>query len=267
MLRRATVPVVALLLAVGAACGSDASTSTDDTSTPSVQPVEILLTNDDGIGAPGIDVMASALQALPDVRVVVVAPADDQTDTSDQTTDDELTWDDATTASGIEGTAVDGYPADAVLVAFEELGVEPNLVVSGVNEGHAVGPQVFASGAVGAARTATRDGVPSVVASAGAGDGEAELAASLVVDWITANRDDLAGATDGQVVNINVPSCTAGTAKDLVEVDLATETSDDVDPSQSDCSVEVSETPADDVSALANGYPTLTLVPTSAPYG
>ena len=60
------------------------------------------------------------------------------------------------TASGYEARAVEGFPADTIRVAFDELGLTPDLVVSGINEGQNLGPVVDLSGTVGAARAAVR---------------------------------------------------------------------------------------------------------------
>ena len=75
------------------------------------------MTNDDGVGAPGIDAMVEALEALPDVDVDVIAPADDQSGTGLSTSAVPPIATIATTQSGHRATAVHGFPADAVLFA------------------------------------------------------------------------------------------------------------------------------------------------------
>ena len=67
--------------------------------------------------------------------------------------------------------------------------------------------------------------------------------------------------------SFNVPDCTAGSVRELLEVELATEIPDGVNPFESDCSVEVTEEPTDDMAALAAGHSALTLVPAEAPAG
>ena len=91
------------------------------------EPLTILVTTDDGIGAPGIDSLVTTLSTLDDVELIIVAPAENQSGSSDTTTDGAVTSAPGTTASGVEGTAVAGTPADAVIVALDELGIEPDL--------------------------------------------------------------------------------------------------------------------------------------------
>lgn len=281
MLRRTTIAALSAVLVL-AACGGDDADTTDatttsvaevadtTTTTAAPEPLTILVTNDDGIGAPGIDAMVTALGGLSDVEVVIVAPAENQSGSSDKTTEGEVTFSDAETASGVAGTAVDGFPADSIGVALDELGVEPDLVVSGVNEGQNTGPFAYISGTVGAGRAAVRRGVPAVAGSAGMGDlADFDAAAELVVAWVEEHRDELLageGTLEG-VVSINVPGCTAGEIKELLEVELATEFLAGADPFSHDCSVEPAEVPVSDVTALAAGHAAQTLVPTEDPAG
>lgn len=270
MLRRTTIIAIAVALAA-AACNSDddgGSPTTDaDATTASVraEPLMILVTNDDGIGAPGIDVLLTALGQMEDVNVQVVAPAANQSGTSDRTTPGGAEYADGQSASGVAGTAVQGFPADTIGVALDELGLDPDLVVSGVNQGQNSGPLAYASGTVGAGREAVRRGIPAIAASAGLGeDADYALAAELVVDFIEDHRAEYSEGDDAPpdvVVNINVPDCTAGTAKDLVEVPLATAIPEGINPFESDCSVADAGVPADDVLAVAAGHPALSLVP------
>ena len=273
--------LVAIALLIGA-CGSDATddgdsaapadttttepASADATTTTAVaEVITILVTNDDGIGAPGIDRIVSSLTALDDVEVVVVAPDENKSGSSDQTTDGGVTSGPGATASGFEGTAVVGFPADSVIVALDELGIEPDLVVSGVNEGQNVGPFAALSGTVGAARTAIRRGVPAVAASAGLGENaDFEAAAALVIEWIEEHRTAIVDGSLGTdtVVSFNVPGCIAGDIGELVEVPLATEIPEGVNIFESDCAASTGDgAPADDVTAIIQGYAAETLVP------
>lgn len=248
----------------------DASATTtaapaETTTTAAAEPLTILVTNDDGIGAPGIDAVVSALVDVEDVEIVIVAPADNQSGSSDMVTDGPVTHEPSTTASGVEGTAVNGFPADTIGVALDELGIEPDLVVSGVNEGQNVGPLAVASGTVGAAREAIRRGVPAVAGSAGlAEDADYDLGADLIVEWIADHRADLeAGTADTTTVtSFNVPGCAAGDPKDVLEVPLGTAIPDGVNIFLTpDCAVEPATPPADDVAALIAGHSAVTQVP------
>ena len=260
----AGVLVVAAILAAG--CGGDDDDSApqsgerETTTTAAPEPLQILVTNDDGVGAEGIDVLVEALRALDGVEVTVVAPADQQSGTGGSVTEGPVETNEATTATGYAAKAVDGFPADTIRVAFDELSLTPDLVVSGINEGQNLGPVVDISGTVGAARAAARRGVPALAVSQGLGqDLDYDVAAGLVVDWINENLDALrAGEVPADLVNnLNVPTCDTGELRGRVEVASAT----GGNPlSPSDCT-STAEGAADDVTAFANGYATLTEVP------
>jgi 5'-nucleotidase len=121
----------------------------------------VLVTNDDGIDAPGIRALVDALERIADVTVV--APAENQSWAGR-----DMTWHAGPT--GIQehdlGYAVEGTPADAVTVALTVLDVEPDAVVSGVNDGMNLSAHILErSGTVGAAIEAAHFGVPAVAVS------------------------------------------------------------------------------------------------------
>jgi 5'-nucleotidase len=260
---RTLAALAALAVAVVAGCGGDdddgaapQSGERETTTTAPPEPLEILVSNDDGVGAEGIDVLVTALAALDGVEVTVVAPAGNQTGTGGRTTEGPLTTNEARTASGYEARAVEGYPADTIRVAFDELGLTPDLVVSGINEGQNLGPVVDISGTVGAARAGARRGVPALAVSQGLGqDLDYEVAAGLVVDWIEENADALrAGEVSADVVvNLNVPTCDTGELRGQVEVASAA-TGNAAPPS--DCA-STAEGFTDDITAFANGFAAL----------
>jgi 5'-nucleotidase len=276
-IRAGLAAFVAVLVLVLAACGDDASgPAAPITQSPAGDPTEtqrppadawptlrILVTNDDGTDHEAIDVLAGALADMGDVEITVVAPADNRSGTSDQTTP-EPDWAPARTPAGREAIAIDGYPADSVVVGLDELGLEPHLVVSGVNPGQNVGPFAEISGTVGAARTALRRGIPAVAVSAGLEfDVEQfEFAAGLAVDWIEEHRDSLVAGTQpaSTVVSFNVPACPVDDMGELVEVPRATELPEYVNVFESTCDQAVSD-PVDDIAAIVAGYPALTFVP------
>ena len=264
---RTLAALAALALAVAAGCGGDdddgaapQSGERETTTTTAPEPLAILVTNDDGVGAEGIDVLVEALRAVDGVEVTVVAPAEQQSGTGGSVTDGPVETNEATTASGYEARAVDGFPADTIRVAFDELALTPDLVVSGINEGQNLGPVVDLSGTIGAARAAARRGVPTLAVSQGLGqDLDYDVAAGLVVDWITEHADALrAGDVPADVVNnLNVPTCDTGELRGQVEV--ASATGGNPLPT-SDCT-STAEGATDDVTAFTNGYATLTEVP------
>ena len=135
--------------------------------------LSILVTNDDGVGAPGINAVVQGLRALPHTKVTVVAPLTNQSGTGGKTTPGALVATRATTAAGYPAWAVHGYPADTITWAIDQHGISfrPDLVVSGINFGQNIGPLADDSGTVGAARAAVKQGIPALAASQGVDNG------------------------------------------------------------------------------------------------
>ena len=257
-LRRLAPIAVALMLASSlvAATGSGAGAAPKQP-----PPLRILVTNDDGADAPGIDTLVRALRKIPGVQVTVVAPVANQTGASDKTTPGELQATRSTTG-GAPSTAVAGFPADTVNYALDTLKLKPDVVISGINKGQNVGPGVPFSGTIGAARTAARRVLPALAVSQGyATDLEVPdyaPGARAAVKWLKEHRKALASKgkqVEAFVDNLNVPTCAAGTKpRGTLEVPIGTE-SNYIDPQ--DCASTV-PAPATDVSALLAGYTTLT---------
>ena len=135
--------------------------------------MRVLLTNDDGVGAPGNVVLA---QALLDEghEVQVIGPLGDRSGsgtaigTIEHGADVTLQEIPLGTSPGVTGIALDAPPALAVLTALGGVfGPRPDIVVSGINPGHNVGKSVIFSGTVGAALAATTLGIPSFAVSCG----------------------------------------------------------------------------------------------------
>jgi 5'-nucleotidase len=288
-LRRHAGLLVLPLLLLLASCGDDgdqgapATTSTTiaaavdqttttttpaPTTTAAADPLRILVTNDDGIGSPGIDALVEALRDLPDTEVTVVAPAENQSGKGDSTSPVTPESFAAKTLSGYDGWAVPGTPADSVNRALDSVLAEPpHLVVSGSNEGQNIGPFTLLSGTVGAAKTAARRGVPALAVSSGvAQPTDFAPAVAAAVDWVKEHRAELLARTPGTPVttveNINAPTCATGTVRDLVEVPVATEFGDrkPLDPVTCDAPTPAAP-PADDVDAFIAGYVPLSVIP------
>ena len=236
--------------------------ATPATAAPKPPVLRVLVTNDDGVAAPGIDALVQGLRKLDRVQVTVVAPATNQSGTSDMTTPGPLTTTPATITSGYKAIAVQGSPSDTVNFALDGgIAKKPHLVASGVNQGQNLGPVVNVSGTVGAARTAVRRGVPAVAISQGLGE-PPNYAAGVreAVKWVKQHRKALT-KTDAtpptDVANISVPTCTTGKVRGLVEVPSAT--SGDIGLA-SNCASTL-RNPPDDVVAFQNGYAALSEVP------
>ncbi len=231
---------------------STADSGDGDTADPQ-EPITVLVTNDDGIAAPGIDALVTALDARDDVQVVVVAPAENQSGSGGKTTAGELQTSPATTASGYEATSVVGFPADSVIWALGEGEIEPDLVISGINSGQNIGPLVNLSGTVGAARQAAQLGVPSVAVSQGFGDPpDFPTTVEAILAWLDDNIDSVRDGSIGTdtVTNVNAPTCPTGEVQGVVEVPVAGDTGADLNAV--DCGGTAD--PTDDVTAFTNGW-------------
>lgn len=223
------------------------------------QPLEVLVTNDDGYSAEGIDAVVEALREIPGVNVTVVAPATNQSGTGDNTTPGGVTAFDAQTASGYPAVAVDGFPADSVLHALRVLGHNPDLIVSGINHGQNIGaPIVDISGTVGAARVAGRSGIPSIAASQGLGSPpDFPAGVEAVLDWVEDFRLGRSGPPYEEVASINIPTCTEGSIRGTVLLPVA-EAFDGRPFNPSDCTSTVTpDALADDIDGFIHGFITI----------
>jgi 5'-nucleotidase len=247
--------------ALGATLVAAVSLAGGGTASAAKQPkLTILVTNDDGTASPGIAALAAGLRKLPGVKVVVVAPATEQTGKSDTTTPGELQASQTTTA-GSPSTAVAGTPADSVNYALDTLKVRPDVVVSGVNKGQNVGPGVALSGTVGAAKTAARHGIPALAINQGYATGlevpTYTPSVRAAVQWVKEHRKELTGKppVEAFVDNLNVPTCAPGTKpRGELEVPIGTDTHY-IEPQ--DCASTLAA-PSEDVTALNAGFITLT---------
>jgi 5'-nucleotidase len=178
--------------------------------------MRILVTNDDGIHAPGLDVAVQIARELSD-DVWVVAPETDQSAVSHSLTlSDPLRLRQA----GERCYAVRGTPTDCVIMALKVvMDQRPDLILSGVNRGQNIADDVTYSGTVAGAMEGTLLGIPSIALSQAFGYETRDTPA-----WATAEKHGplvikallKAGIPDGTVINVNFPNCepdaVAGTA-------------------------------------------------------
>ena len=129
--------------------------------------MRVLLTNDDGISAPGLQAARRALRELDRVEVEVIAPDSNRSATARSiTTRSPLTVEEVEFGDGDRGFATDGTPVDCV--RFAELGLvgqRPDLIVSGINHGANLGDDVTYSGTVAAAFEGIVLGIPALAIS------------------------------------------------------------------------------------------------------
>lgn len=238
----------------------------DRDETDDAAPLRILVSNDDGYDALGIDVLVEGLLTLDDVELIVYAPEDQQSGTGGRMTEGPVDVRDAELRGGHPVRAVDGYPSDSIRMAMDEEGVEVDLVVTGINEGQNLGPIMDYSGTVGAARAAVARGVPALATSQGFGELTYEEAIPFIIEWIEFHRDEIIGGTfPVSVTNLNVPSCSAGDLRGLLEREPATseESKDAGGPlGEADCESESPESDlGNDVAAFNNGFAVIGPVP------
>jgi 5'-nucleotidase len=229
-------------------------------------PLRVLVSNDDGYAAAGIDHAVEALRTLPNVQVTVSAPATNQSGTGGNTSPDPLTATDATTASGYPAKAVQGFPADSARYGLQHLHVNPDLLVSGINDGQNLSvPITNISGTVGAARVGGRDSIAAVAISQGLGSPpDFAAGATALMAWVNDFLLGRAGPARFQyVVNINVPTCTAGAVRGTAFVPVATNL-DSGNPitTPSNCTSTLTN-PVDDIQAFVNGFVSISNIGTT----
>jgi len=220
----------------------------------------VLVTNDDGYGAAGIDAVVEALWALPGLAISVVAPASNRSGTGGSTSEGIITATDAHTLSGRPAKAVDGYPADCLTWAVDQQGldVRPDLVIAGINIGENAGPVVEVSGTVGAARAAAARGIPALAASAVVNaNTDFRQGASYVLGWLDEHLPAVVeGRAAGLLENLNIPSCLTGQIRGVVHAPLAAINNGVA----VDCTSMI-EAPANDVEALNAGFAVFSVLP------
>jgi 5'-nucleotidase len=183
-----------------------------------VRPL-VLLSNDDGVTAPGLLALRDALAHHADV--VVCAPEANQSATSHALSLHRIL---RLRHAGALVFALDGTPADCVYVALHSgtrvLPRRPDLVVSGMNHGLNLGVDVFYSGTVAAAREAALRGIPSVAVSADLGadrPAAARLGASLALATLASFRAARpageAAPPRAPLMNVNIPQGDAWTVR------------------------------------------------------
>ncbi len=160
----------------------------------------ILVSNDDGIHAPGIRALAEGLGTVGEVSVM--APLTEQSATSHSLT---LHHPLRVKEIGPRTFGVEGTPTDCVLLAVREfLGARPDLVVSGINQGPNMGEDVIYSGTVAAAMEGAILGIPSLAVSLASWQ-HRDFAPAVEIARTLAARMLAASPPSRFLVNVNVP--------------------------------------------------------------
>jgi 5'-nucleotidase len=187
--------------------------------------MRVLLTNDDGIEAAGLQALRRALLALPGIELAVIAPDGNRSAMARSITTRRPLWvQEVDFGDGTIGYATDGTPVDCVRLARLGLieGFKAELVVSGINHGANLGDDITYSGTVAAALEAIVLGLPGIAVS--------QQSLALELDFVTGERFEFGVAAaftarlvaelesvplpQGTLLNINVP----GGEPDGVEV-------------------------------------------------
>jgi 5'-nucleotidase len=132
------------------------------------QMLNVLLTNDDGIEAEGLQAMRTALAALDGVRLAVIAPDGNRSAMARSITTRRPLWvEEVPFADGTVGYATDGTPVDCVRLASLGLveAFKTDLVVAGINHGANLGDDITYSGTVAAALEGVVLGIPAIAVS------------------------------------------------------------------------------------------------------
>ena len=168
----------------------------------------ILLTNDDGITSPGLEALRLALKKYG--NLLVVAPSREMSASSHSlTVHQPILFHPHKFQDGTAGFAVDGTPADCILLAIHHImrGKKPDIIFSGINRGENLGDDVTYSGTVSGAMEGTIYGIPSVAVSlAGGRRGDLDFAyAAKFAASLTPQVLDK-GLPPGVFLNVNVPN-------------------------------------------------------------
>ena len=200
--------------------------------TGEIRTRHILLSNDDGIEAHGLNLLAGILAERDDVRVTVVAPSEQQSASSHSLTiRDPL----RVIPAGEGRYAVTGTPTDCVLVAIEHILRDdpPDLVISGINHGSNMGEDVTYSGTVAAALEGAILGLPSYAMSCAAWHPRDWGAAEA---FVRGHLDDLLAIPlpHFALVNVNFPDIPASEVRGIRVCPLGSRRYRDVITEQTD---------------------------------
>jgi 5'-nucleotidase len=188
--------------------------------------MKILVTNDDGILAEGLWILAKALKSVG--QVVVVAPDREQSaiGTAVTLTQPLRVQKIRPLVPGVEAYAVQGTPGDSVILALENLVKGPvDLVVSGINQGLNLGNDVLISGTVGAALQGYLRGFPAIALSL-SGTESAYVESAARVGALLAKKVGAYGNTPLRapiLLNVNLPDRQLSDIKGIRITHLASE--------------------------------------------
>ena len=177
---------------------------------PDPPPYRILVSNDDGVRAPGIAAVAQVLQAIGDVTIV--APAENQSGKGHSIVISEPVFrEDLTLPNGMRAIGLTATPASTVNIAIRNIvRPRPDLVVSGINRGYNLAYSAYLAGTVGAAREGAIHGVPAIAASLSEEAAPRDFVAAAEEVLGVARRVKQYGLPPGAFLNVNIPGVPPG---------------------------------------------------------
>jgi 5'-nucleotidase len=169
-------------------------------------PYRILISNDDGVRAPGLAAVAQILQAIG--QVSIVAPSENQSGKGHSIiTSEPILREDITLPNGLKAIGLSATPATTVNVAIRNiLKPLPDLVVSGINRGYNLGYTAYLSGTVGAAREAAMHGVPAIATSLAEENAVRNYGSAAEEVLGVARRVKQYGLPPNTFLNVNIPA-------------------------------------------------------------
>ncbi len=173
-------------------------------------PYRILISNDDGVRAPGLAAVAQILQAIG--QVIIVAPSENQSGKGHSINISEPIFrEEITLPNGLRAIGLSATPATTVNVAISNiLKPLPDLVVSGINRGYNLGYAAYLSGTVGAAREAAIHGVPAIATSVAEENAARNFGAAAEEVLGVARRVKQYGLPKNTFLNVNIPAMPQG---------------------------------------------------------
>ncbi|MBO8140965.1 MAG: 5'/3'-nucleotidase SurE [Firmicutes bacterium] len=169
--------------------------------------MRVLLTNDDGIRAPGLKALVDLRP--PDVELWVMAPDRERSATGHAITVHKPLFVDAVDmGQDVRAFQVNGTPSDCVKLGMELFGERPDVVISGINRGPNLGTDVMYSGTVSGAIEAAVGGVPALAVSLDSHSAWApqDYRVASQIAWYVARKLDEHGLPAGTLLNVNVPA-------------------------------------------------------------
>ena len=176
--------------------------------------MDILIVNDDGIASEGLKALVEAFKVKH--KVTVVAPQKQMSGMSRSVTIHKGLEHYENSTLGVTAFAIDGTPVDCVKFASLVLDLQPDLVLSGINQGENVGCDLWYSGTVGAAFEGAFLNVPSIAVSCLCEYDGQKLPFDYIAGYLEKNLDKfLKCAKPGSVINANFPNVAESQIKGL----------------------------------------------------